>query len=494
MPHGHCYVWMPGLVWLHQLSDGLITVSYYSIPITLAYFAKKRADLPYRWVFLMFCAFIVACGTTHLMEIVTLHVPYYWVSGSVKAMTAVLSITTAIVLIFLTPKALTLRSDVELAALAREEARFRRVIESTPNSIVLVDKEQKIVLVNAQAERLFGYTRQELIGRPIALLIPERYRQKHPEYMTSYFSAPATRPMGAGRDLFGLHKEGHEIPIEIGLSPIETEEGAHVLASIIDIAERKRAETQVRELNESLERRVVERTAQLTAANKELEAFSYSVSHDLRAPLRGIDGFSQIVLENHADRLDPEGIAQLRRVRASAKRMGSLIDDLLEFSRLTRADMRWQKVHLSELVEEVVREQRERDPMRRVQCVIAPQIFVQGDPRLLRIALENLIGNAWKFTSRQQEAVVEFGSQQKDGQAIYFVRDNGAGFNMEHTGQLFGAFQRLHSVDEFPGNGIGLATVQRIIHRHAGRIWAEGKPGLGAAFYFTLGIGGEEPL
>jgi len=249
-----------------------------------------------------------------------------------------------------------------------------------------------------------------------------------------------------------------------------------------EVAERQRAEAEVRQLNESLSRRASE----LAAANKELEAFSYSVSHDLRAPLRHIDGFSKILLEDYSERLDDEGRRYLQFVREGSQKMERLVDALLSLSRITRAELHRQPVNLSEIAQSVVAGLRKDRPDRLVEFDIASGVEVQGDPVLLRVVLENLLDNAFKFTANRPDARVEFGASQGQGQPVYFVRDNGAGFDMKYADKLFGPFQRLHRDDEFSGTGIGLATVQRIISRHGGRVWAEGEVGQGAAFYFTL--------
>ncbi|MCX5768118.1 MAG: ATP-binding protein [Gemmatimonadetes bacterium] len=237
---------------------------------------------------------------------------------------------------------------------------------------------------------------------------------------------------------------------------------------------------------ESLEQRVIARTAALEAANKEMEAFSYSVSHDLRAPLRSIDGFSRIVLEDYQAKLDDEGRDSLNRIRAAAQHMAKLIDDMLKLSRISRAELRRERVDLSAVARDVAEALTQTDPSRAVEFVITDGLVADGDPTLLRAVLDNLLGNAWKFTGRRAHARIEFGSVQQDDLTNYFVRDNGAGFNEAHAGKLFDAFQRLHSGTDFPGTGIGLATVRRIIHRHGGRVWAHGTVDDGATFSFTL--------
>ncbi|WP_238537787.1 sensor histidine kinase [Zavarzinella formosa] len=252
------------------------------------------------------------------------------------------------------------------------------------------------------------------------------------------------------------------------------------------IAALGRSEMLTSKLNEGLERSVLERTRQLEAANLELEAFCFSVSHDLRTPLRALDGFSRELLESHAGQLDEQGMHYLRRVRAGTQRMGNLIDDLLKLSRVTRGEMRRERVDLTALAETVFAGLRDLEPGRTVSFTARPGMFAECDPTLMCLALENLLANAWKFTSKKPVAAITFDETEIEGQPAFVVRDDGAGFDMAYAGKLFGAFQRLHSDRDFAGTGIGLATVQRIVRRHGGRVWAEGVVGRGAALFFTM--------
>jgi PAS domain S-box-containing protein len=360
-------------------------------------------------------------------------------------------------------------------------AHLAAIVESSNDAILSKSCEGVIQSWNRGAEKLYGYTAGEIIGQSVFLLSP----QDRLKEAASFLHRVRRGERVENHETVRVHKDGRRIDVSVTMSPIMDASGRVIGASTIarDITERKRTEEKIRELNASLERRVSE----LVAANKELESFSYSVSHDLRAPLRAMDGFSQALLEDYADELVPEAKRYLQHVREASQRMDYLVNGILDLSRTARSEMQRTTVDMSALAETIALELKQAHPERRVEFVAAPRVVVNADGTLLRSALENLLGNAWKFTSQHARARIELGTMQQDGGTVYFVRDDGAGFDPAYANKLFGPFQRLHSPAEFPGTGIGLAIVQRIIERHGGRIWAEGYVELGATFFFTLG-------
>ena len=343
----------------------------------------------------------------------------------------------------------------------------------------------KRLLSNDFAVILLDVKMPEMDGFETAELIRQRDRSRHTPIL--FLTAADTTQTQAVR--------GYAVgAVDYLVKPVVPEFVRSKVAVFVELAKKNellRRQASLLAQSEQAALELAEARAELVRElehkNRELESFSYAVSHDLRAPLRRIDSFSRAILESQAKRLDDEGRKFLSRVREASQQMAQLIDDVLYLSRVTRTDLRDQDIDLSEVAELVVSRLREGQPNRQVEVKIRPGVVVTGDGQLLKIALENLLQNAWKFTAKQAEPRIEFGVTQTSGEPTYFIRDNGAGFEMTYAARLFGPFQRLHSQQEFPGNGIGLATVQRIIHRHGGKVWAEGLVGQGATFYFTLG-------
>lgn len=374
------------------------------------------------------------------------------------------------------------------AASRQNDQRFRATFEQAAVGVAHVDLEGRFLVVNQRYADIVGRTREELMGCTFQQIT-------HPEDLSTDLGHLGRLLKGAiatySMEKRYVRKDASLVWVNLTVSLVRDDAFApmYFIAVVEDISLRKRTQAQVLELNASLEQRVADRTAELQAANKDMEAFSYSVSHDLRAPLRGMNGFSEALLEDYAGQLDARGQDYLGRIGRAAQNMGKLIDDLLALSRVTRSEMTFDAVDLGALARKVIAELQPLQAGRAVEWEIGDPLRGRGDARLLGLVLVNLLANALKFTGEREHARIEFGERAEGAERVFFVRDNGAGFDMAHAGRLFGAFQRLHSVQEFPGTGIGLATVQRIIRRHGGRVWAEGQPGKGATFFFTLSTG-----
>ena len=772
MPHGYCFQWNPLVLWLHVLSDGLITLSYYCIPVVLVYFIRKNRDIPFSRIFWMFGTFILACGTTHLMEIWNIWHADYLLAGAIKAVTASVSVLTAAMLIPLAPKVISVPGRMHLLEMNRklesevgererairdladqkfaldqhaivattdvqgsityvndkfcaiskysrdellgqnhrilnsghhpkeffhemyraiangqtwrgdicnrakdgsiywvdttivpfvdeagkprqymairaditerkraEEGRERlaAIVDSSDDAIISKDLNGTINAWNRGAEKVFGYSASEAVGKPMLMLFPPELGSEESDILARIRRGESFEHFETAR----MRKDGKSIDVSVTISPIRDSRGRVVGASKIarDITERKRSEKaltalaeelagqaeelarsrqaletqtlmlqsvldsmseglvatddqgkfilwnpaaqrivgmgpsemspeqwnahygvylpdavtpfppeenpllravrgeasigeiflsnrnlgggiwieingsplkdkagvlrggvvafrditqrranerEIRKLNDELEARVAERTAQLEAANKDLESFSYSISHDLRAPLRHISGFSKILMEDFRPSLPEEAQHHLQRIEQGASRMGQLVDELLNLTRVRRQALAVQLTGLSSIVQDVITMLDPETEGRRLEWKIADLPSAECDPILIRQVFQNLIGNALKYSRPRSPAVIEIGQDEKDGQAVIFVRDNGVGFNMKYVDKLFGVFQRLHRAEDFEGTGVGLATVQRIVQKHGGRVWAEAEVDKGSTFYFTL--------
>ena len=377
------------------------------------------------------------------------------------------------------------RTEAEIAMARR---RLAGIVGSAMDAIISADEQQNIVLFNAAAEAMFICPATEALGTPLDRFIPARYRNAHHGHLRNFGeTGQTTRAMGTTHmNLSGLRTSGEEFPIDASISQVDV--GGHKIftAVIRDITQRKRAEEELLRLQGNLERRVHERTADLAAANQELEAFGYSVSHDLRAPLRHVTGFVELLEKHAGPTLDEKGKRYVKTIQEASRRMGSLIDDLLTFSRIGRATLQQTEVDLRTIVDEVILQFADQTVGRRVEWKIGPLPRLLGDNVLLHDVMMNLLGNALKYSRMRDPAVIEIGSREENGEFVCFCRDNGIGFDMKFVDKLFGVFQRLHRAEEFEGTGIGLASVRRIIQRHGGRTWAEGVVNRGATIYFSF--------
>ncbi|MBD1939394.1 PAS domain-containing sensor histidine kinase [Microcoleus sp. FACHB-68] len=506
MPHGMCYLWKPGLVWLHVVSDSLVALAYYSIPITLIYFVQHRRDLPFRWIFWLFGAFIIACGTTHIMEVWTLWHPNYWVAGIIKAFTAIVSLYTAVQLIPLLPQALALPSPTQLAlinqnlekqilerqkseeALRQSEARYRAIVEDQTELICRFLPEGTLTFVNQAYCRYFGGTQEDLIGSSFCPMILEEDLEK------------------VKAQLNALSKEKPIVTITHRIlnshGEIRTQQWSNRAIfddqdSCVEIQAVGRDITKLKQAEEVLKAY----SAQLEVRNRELQDFAYVASHDLQEPLRKIQTFGDRLKVKYGDVLNVQGRDYLERMHNAAKRMQTLIDDLLAISRVATQAQSFVKVNLATVATEVLCDLETRIESSGGSVDIGELPSLEADPTQMRQLLQNLIDNALKFSRPEESAAVKIRSQLVNqveetpaGNISYqefyqiTVEDNGIGFEQKYLDKIFVPFQRLHSRSQYEGTGIGLAICRKIVDRHGGSITAKSSLGEGATFTVMLPV------
>lgn len=348
------------------------------------------------------------------------------------------------------------------------EEKFSALLDAAPDATVIVDSSGIIQMINLQTENLFGYSRAEMLGQPVEILIPRELRLKHVQHRGDFMKSAKVRAMGAGIELNAVKKGGMTFPVEISLSPIGTKEGVLVSASVRDITLRKNLENELKKMN------------------SELEAFTYSVSHDLRAPLRGIIGFTVVLEEDYGSKLDDEARRITGIIKANTLKMGHLVDDLLAFSRMGRQELLKTTVSMAGIVIEIVNDIKGSGNNQQIEWNIGALADVNADISTIRQVWINLISNAVKYSGSKENPRIDIGYNHQEGMYVFYVKDNGVGFDNRYKDKLFRVFQRLHSAEEFEGTGVGLALVEKIVSRHGGNVWAEGEVGRGASFYFSL--------
>lgn len=404
--------------------------------------------------------------------------PYYYTGVAINCFTAIVSVITAITLIPVIPQALSLKSPAELAklneALELERAKYFSIINSISEAIIVTSKNGTIVDCNLAAEKMSGWKKDELVSQNILMLFPEKYREVYFE-MTSNITSTN---LGKAIDVDMVTKNGEEVSVALSVTHVEFGETVLFCAVARDISHRKSTERQIHILLETLKTRV-----------QSLEAFQFSVSHDLHAPLRSIEGFGEILLEDYSFYLDTVGKDYLNRIVISTKKMRQLMTDMLRLSKVTHPHLELVKenINLSNIATNICDQFQQANPHRKVEVSIQPNIIASADAEFIKLVLNNLLDNAWKFTTKNPNAKVEFGQKVEGEKTIYYVRDNGVGFDMKDYDKLFKPFSRLHQKSEFDGNGIGLTIVKQVIVLHDGEVWAEGTVGKGATFYFTIG-------
>lgn len=488
-PRWHCGDWSPAIGWLHICSDVAIWSAYVAIPIALIFFTRKKSSLPFKGLLLLFSAFIISCGFSHLLEAAVFWWPAYGLLGVIKFVTAIVSIVTVGALAIVIPEALNFRSPAQL----EEEVRMRTheldlakqqammIIEASPAGMVMIDREGKIVMVNAMVERMFGYDRAEMINQTVEMLLPERFRAAHPGQREAFFASPKVREMGAGRDLYGRRSDGQEFPLEIGLNPVQSEGGLFVLSAIVDISERQKMERKIEEHTEEL----ATLNDALLKSNQDLQQFASVASHDLQEPLRKISSYCQLLREECGENISEDALHYINVAIDGAERSKVLINDLLSFSRITTRGKPLGPTDAGDCAQAALANLEMAIEETSAQVTVEPLPVVIADRSQLVLMFQNLINNALKYRG-EAAPQVHIGGRETEDCYEFFVKDNGIGIEPQYYERIFEIFQRLHNRRQYSGTGIGLALCKRIIERFGREIWVDSTPGAGSTFFFTL--------
>lgn len=504
MPHGHCYRWLPDVLWTNVLGDAFTVFAYFAIPVLLLLFVKKRKGMGFTGIFIAFAAFIVSCGIVHLMAIISVWVPIYRAEGFGKVVMATISMGTVGMLAYNFKNAMNIPLPEEMKEVQTdleqeidERAKMQRQIEFqkkqlemfikyTPAAVAMFDKEIQYLMASDRWYTDYGLDPEvSILGRSHYDVFPEI--QGMDEWKAIHQRALQGETVTTDVDEFP-REDGSMLYLKYEVRPWYDQDGAigGIIMFTEVITKRVVAELALKDLNQALEAKVTERTAELQNAVKELEGFNYTVSHDLRSPLRAIIGFSGFCLKKKSEKLDEESLKWLNIIHSNAERMDELIVAMLELSKSGRGELLLESVNMKEVFDEAWGEVVDGNEGLKIELKLGELPDAVSDRTGIYRVWNNLLSNAVKYSSKQEQILIEVGSIVKDDNVQYFVRDNGSGFDSKYADKLFEPFKRLHTDEDFEGNGIGLATASNIIERSGGRIWAESSPGNGATFYFTL--------
>ncbi len=488
MPHGYCFEWRPDVLFLHVVSDACIGFAYYCIPLVLVYFIRKRKDLPFPGILWLFSAFILLCGTSHLMSILVIWHPVYFAEGYVKAATAVVSLATLGALVFYVPRGLEIVSTAQLAAqnqklsdlVIETEARGRvalsAVVDNVFDGIITIGENGRINSFNASCARLFGYAPEEVIGKELKMLMPPPYQAEHDGYMRSYLDTGIAKIIGtAGREVAGLRKDGTIFPLDLSITHFTLDGTRYFTGCLRDVTTQKAA---IAEREKLLDR--------LAQSNAELERFAYVASHDMQEPVRMMLSFSQLLEQQYASVLDQDGQEYLRIIGSSALRMRNMIRDLMDYARLDGERQNFKPIDLQAVLTSVEENLRQLISESNAVITCDPLPEVHGSAVQIMRLLQNLMINAIKYQPAGQIPRLHLGASQENGEMVFHLQDNGIGIKSAFINEIFQPFRRLHTWEQIQGSGLGLSVCRKIVEGHGGRIWAASVPGEGTRISFTL--------